>query len=248
MIFLKNAEEIQKMKKAGKITADALAIAGQNVRPGITTKRLDTIIRREIEAQGATPSFLNYGGFPASACISVNDVVIHGIPSDDCILKDGDIVSIDVGACFDGFHGDSSWTFPCGNVSKAAQELMDATRESLFKGIKMALIGNRIGDIAAEIQEYIEAKGYGVVRDFVGHGVGRHLHEDPAVPNFGHRGHGLRLQRGMVIAIEPMVNAGGYEVDAQEDGSVTTSDSSLSAHFEHTIVITDEGPFILTQS
>ena len=208
---------------------------------------IDRIVRKYIEEQGATPSFLNYGGFPASACISVNDVVIHGIPRKNQILKQGDIVSIDVGAFYEGFHGDNAWTFPCGEVSKEAQALMDVTRESLFKGINAARPGNRLGDIGSAVQRYVEARGYSVVRDFVGHGVGAELHEDPSVPNYGTPGRGVRLLPGMTIAIEPMVNQGVHTVETLSDNwSVVTSDGKLSAHFEHTIAITPDGPVILT--
>lgn len=189
----------------------------------------------------------NYGGFPASACISVNDVVIHGIPRKNQILKQGDIVSIDVGAFYEGFHGDNAWTFPCGEVSKEAQALMNTTRESLFEGINAARPGNRLGDIGSAVQRYVEARGYSVVRDFVGHGVGAELHEDPSVPNYGTPGRGVRLLPGMTIAIEPMVNAGVHTVEVLSDKWTTvTTDGKLSAHFEHTIAITPDGPVILT--
>ena len=205
------------------------------------------MVRQYIEKEGATPSFLGYGGFPASACISVNNQVIHGIPSKKHVLKEGDIVSIDIGAYYNGYHGDNAWTFPCGEISKEAQALLDATRESLFEGIKMAKAGNRIGDIASAVQQYVEARNYSVVRDFVGHGVGAKLHEDPSVPNFGTPGRGVRLLPGMTIAIEPMINAGTHEVRVLEDQWTTvTADGKLSAHFEHTIAITPEGPQILT--
>ena len=208
---------------------------------------IDRIVRKYIEEQGATPSFLNYGGFPASACISVNDVVIHGIPRKNQILKQGDIVSIDVGAFYEGFHGDNAWTFPCGEVSKEAQALMNTTRESLFEGINAARPGNRLGDIGSAVQRYVEARGYSVVRDFVGHGVGAELHEDPSVPNYGTPGRGVRLLPGMTIAIEPMVNAGVHTVEVLSDKWTTvTTDGKLSAHFEHTIAITPDGPVILT--
>ncbi len=194
------------MRDAGRISSRALKLAGEAVEPGVSTLEIDRIVRKYIEEQGATPSFLNYGGFPASACISVNDVVIHGIPRKHQILKQGDIVSIDVGAFYEGFHGDNAWTFPCGEVSKEAQDLMDVTRESLFEGINAARPGNRLGDIGSAVQRYVEARGYSVVRDFVGHGVGAELHEDPSVPNYGTPGRGVRLLPGMTIAIEPMVN------------------------------------------
>ena len=248
MVVLKTDREIEKMKAAGRIASKALKLAGEAVEPGISTLEIDDIVRKYIKSEGAKPSFLNYGGFPASACISVNNVVIHGIPSKKCIIKSGDIVSIDVGAFFEGFHGDNAATFACGEVSQEAKALIDATRESLYEGIKMAQIGNRIGDIANAVQRYVEARSYSVVRDFVGHGVGAKLHEDPSVPNYGTPGRGVRLLSGMTIAIEPMVNAGTHEVKVLDDEWTTvTADGKLSAHFENTIAITKDGPIILTQ-
>ena len=247
MVVLKTSRELKAMRDAGRISSRALKLAGEAVEPGVSTLEIDRIVRKYIEEQGATPSFLNYGGFPASACISVNDVVIHGIPRKNQILKQGDIVSIDVGAFYEGFHGDNAWTFPCGEVSKEAQALMDVTRESLFEGINAARPGNRLGDIGSAVQRYVEARGYSVVRDFVGHGVGAELHEDPSVPNYGTPGRGVRLLPGMKIAIEPMVNQGVHTVETLSDNwSVVTSDGKLSAHFEHTIAITPDGPVILT--
>ena len=247
MIVLKTSRELSKMREAGRISSRALRLAGEAVEPGVTTAEIDRLVRQYIEKEGATPSFLGYGGFPASACISVNNQVIHGIPSKKHVLKEGDIVSIDIGAYYNGYHGDNAWTFPCGEISKEAQALLDATRESLFEGIKMAKAGNRIGDIASAVQQYVEARNYSVVRDFVGHGVGAKLHEDPSVPNFGTPGRGVRLLPGMTIAIEPMINAGTYEVRVLEDQWTTvTADGKISAHFEHTIAITPEGPQILT--
>ena len=247
MVVLKTSRELKAMRDAGRISSRALKLAGEAVEPGVSTLEIDRIVRKYIEEQGATPSFLNYGGFPASACISVNDVVIHGIPRKYQILMQGDIVSIDVGAFYEGFHGDNAWTFPCGEVSKEAQALMDVTRESLFKGINAARPGNRLGDIGSAVQRYVEARGYSVVRDFVGHGVGAELHEDPSVPNYGTPGRGVRLLPGMTIAIEPMVNQGVHTVETLSDNwSVVTSDGKLSAHFEHTIAITPDGPVILT--
>ena len=247
MVVLKTSRELKAMRDAGRISSRALKLAGEAVEPGVSTLEIDRIVRKYIEEQGATPSFLNYGGFPASACISVNDVVIHGIPRKHQILKQGDIVSIDVGAFYEGFHGDNAWTFPCGEVSKEAQDLMDVTRESLFEGINAARPGNRLGDIGSAVQRYVEARGYSVVRDFVGHGVGAELHEDPSVPNYGTPGRGVRLLPGMTIAIEPMVNQGVHTVETLSDTwSVVTSDGKLSAHFEHTIAITPDGPVILT--
>lgn len=247
MVILKTAREIALMREAGRISQRALREAGRAIEPGVSTLELDSIVRGYIEKQGATPSFLGYGGFPASACISVNNVVIHGIPGKQQILKEGDIVSIDVGAKLDGYHGDNAWTFPCGKVSREAQSLMDATRDALFEGIRQAVAGNRTGDIGHAVQSYVEARSYSVVRDFVGHGVGAKLHEDPSVPNYGTPGRGVRLLPGMVIAIEPMVNQGTHRVRVLDDKWTTvTADGKLSAHFEHTIAITPHGPVILT--
>ena len=229
------------------ISARALKLGGEAVEPGVTTGEIDRIIRKFIESQGATPSFLNYGGFPASACISINDTVIHGIPGQRVIQK-GDIVSIDVGAYFNGFHGDNAATFAAGEVSEEAKALMKATEESLYEGIRAAVSGNRIGDIGAAVQRYVEVRGYSVVRQFVGHGVGTNLHEDPSVPNYGTPGRGPRLLPGMTLAIEPMINAGGPDVKILGDGWTTvTTDGRLSAHFEHTVAITADGPVILTR-
>lgn len=247
MVVLKTTREISAMRNAGRVSQKALRLAGEAVEPGASTLEIDRIVRKYIEEQGATPSFLGYGGFPASACISVNNVVIHGIPSKSKILKQGDIVSIDVGACLQGYHGDNAWTFACGDISKEAQALLDTTREALFEGIKNAIAGNRIGDIGSAVQRYVEPRSYSVVRDFVGHGVGAKLHEDPSVPNYGTPGRGVRLLPGMTIAIEPMINAGGHEVKVLSDRWTTvTADGSLSAHFEHTIAITSDGPVIMT--
>ena len=247
MVNLKTSRELRLMREAGKISQEALLKAGEAVKPGVTTYELDKIVRTTIEKAGAVPSFLGYGGFPASACISVNNVVIHGIPSKKQILKEGDIVSIDAGALYEGFNGDNAWTFPCGKISEEAQKLLDATRESLFEAIKMAQPGNRLGDIGSAVQRYVEARNYSVVREFVGHGVGAKLHEDPSVPNYGTPGRGVRLLPGMTIAIEPMVNAGSHQVTVLGDGWTTvTRDGKLSAHFEHTIAITPDGPVILT--
>lgn len=248
MIVLKTSRELSVMRKAGLISQQALRLAGEAVEPGVSTWELDKIVRQYIEKMGATPSFLGYSGFPASACISVNDVVIHGIPSKSQILKKGDIVSIDVGACYEGFHGDNAWTFPCGEIGEDAQALLDATEKALFLGIEQARPGNRLGDIGHAVQEYVEARNYSVVREFVGHGVGAKLHEDPSVPNYGTPGRGVRLLPGMVIAIEPMINMGGCAVKVLPDGWTTvTKDGRLSAHFEHTVAITPDGPVILTQ-
>ena len=249
MVILKTSREIAKMRQAGRISQRALQAAGKAVEPGVSTYEIDCIVREYIEKQGAVPSFLGYGGFPASACISVNNVVIHGIPSKSEILKQGDIVSIDVGAYFEGYHGDNAWTFPCGDISKEAQRLIDTTKESLFEGIKQAISGNRIGDIGHAVQEYAEARSYSVVRKFVGHGVGAKLHEDPSVPNYGMSGKGIRLLPGMTIAIEPMINQGTHQVRVLNDGWTTvTADGKLSAHFEHTVAITPDGTVILTSA
>lgn len=246
MISIKNSRELAAMKEACIISARALKLAGEAVEPGVTTQEIDHLVRRYIESQGAKPSFLGYGGFPGSACISVNETVIHGIP-DRRKIKAGDIVSVDVGAYFNGYHGDNAATFPAGEVSKEARALMDATRESLYEGIRAAVAGNRIGDIGAAVQRYVEVRGYSVVRQFVGHGVGTDLHEDPSVPNFGTPGRGPRLVPGMTLAIEPMINAGTQDVRILKDGWTTvTKDGRLSAHFEHTIAITPDGPVILT--
>ena len=249
MVVIKTAREISLMKEAGIISARALKLAGDAVEPGVTTYEIDSIVRKYIESQGAVPSFLGYGGFPASACISVNNVVIHGIPSKKCVLKQGDIVSIDVGAKLNGFHGDNAWTYACADISKEAQALLDATRESLFEAINVAKIGSRIGDIGSTVQKYAEDRGYSVVRQFVGHGVGTNLHEDPSVPNYGTAGRGMRLAEGMTIAVEPMVNMGLSDVKVLDDDWTTvTVDGSLSAHFEKTIAITKDGPVILTDA
>lgn len=247
MIIVKNSRELNDMRDACRISAQALQFAGESIKVGMTTGELDRKIRNFIEKQGATPSFLGYGGFPASACLSVNETVIHGIPGDR-VLHEGDIVSVDVGAFYHGYHGDNAATFPVGKISDEAQALLDATRESLYEGIAQAVAGNRIGDISHAVQAYVEERGYSVVRQYVGHGVGTHLHEEPNVPNFGTPGRGPRLVPGMTIAIEPMINCGTHEIEVLPDGwTVLTKDRKLSAHFEHTIAVTTEGPVILTQ-
>ena len=247
MIIQKTSKQILLMREAGRITGNALKVAGRAIEPGLSTKELDTVIRRYIEGEGAKPSFLGLYGFKGSACISLNHQVIHGIPSSDVVIKNGDIVSVDVGAYINGYHGDSAYTFGVGDVSPEAKRLLDTTRESLYMGIKQAVKGNRIGDIGHAVQQYAEARSYSVVRDFVGHGVGAKLHEDPSVPNYGIPGHGLRLRPGMVIAIEPMINQGTPRVRVLKDKWTTvTADGLLSAHFEHTIAITSNGPVILT--
>ncbi len=246
MITLKSSHEIELMRRAGKITAAARALAGEMVKPGVTTQEIDRAVEQFIRSQGAVPSFLNYSGYPASACISVNDEVIHGIPGKR-VLKEGDIVSVDVGAYIGGFHGDCAATFPCGKISPEAEDLIRVTRESFFEGIKMAKEGHRLMDISAAIQMYVESRGYSIVREFVGHGIGTHLHESPEVPNYGRPGRGPRLLRGMTLAIEPMVNAGEAGVMQLSDGwTVKTLDGKLSAHYENTVLITDGEPEILT--
>lgn len=247
MILVKNSEQLAIMRKAGHITGEAILVAREHIREGVSTKELDIRIREYIEKCGAKPSFLGYGGFPGSACISLNDEVIHGIPSKDRILHEGDIVKIDVGACYKGFHGDSANTFGVGKISEEAEKLIAATRESFFCGAAQAKAGNRIGDIGSAVFEYANALGYGVVKRYVGHGVGMELHEDPEVPNFGTAGRGPRLMPGMTIAIEPMINAGTYLVKEMSDGwTVKTADGRLSAHYEHTLAITDGEPVLLT--
>ena len=248
MITIKTPEQIAKIAVAGRITGEALALAGEMIRPGITTKQIDEKIRRHIEKCGARPSFLGYGGFPASACISVNNEVIHGIPGGR-VLEEGDIVKVDVGAFIGGFHGDSACTFPVGKISDEAKRLIDVTRESFYKGIEAAeREGARLGDIGYAIQSHVEANGFSVVKKYVGHGIGHDLHEDPNVPNFGTAGRGVRLCRGMVIAVEPRVNAGKSEVIERPDKwTVVTKDGSLSAHYEHTVAITADGAKLLTK-
>ena len=234
------------MRRAGRITAAARALAGKLVKPGATTLEIDLAVRKFIEGQGAKPSFLGYAGFPGSACISVNDEVIHGIPGPR-VLREGDIVSVDVGAYFEGFHGDCAATFPCGEVSAEALHLMQVTRQSFFEGIRYAREGARVSDISHAVQQYAEAEGCSLVRDYVGHGVGAKLHEAPEVPNYGPAGHGPRLLPGMTLAVEPMVNAGGWEIKVLKDGwTVKTADGSLAAHYENTILITDGEPELLT--
>lgn len=247
MIVLKTGRELKIMKEACRISAGALQLVGRAVEPGVTTAELDRIAEEYIRSEGAVPNFKNYDGYPATACISVNNEVIHGIPTEKRKIKQGDIVSVDLGAMFEGYHGDNAATFACGDISDEAKRLMDATKESLYEGIKAARAGGRIGDIGHAVQSYVEARGYSVVRQFVGHGVGTHLHEAPEVPNFGIPGRGIRLLPGMTIAIEPMVNIGNPDVKIMPDGwTVLTKDGSLSAHFEHTVAVTSDGPQIMT--
>ena len=246
MIIIKNNKEIDLMRSAGKIVAETLLLIEEKVRPGITTAELDSIAEEFITKHGARPSFKGLYGFPASLCISVNEQVVHGIPG-GYVLKDGDIVSVDCGANINGFHGDAARTFGVGNITKEAEKLINVTRESFFRGIEYAKVGNRLTDISHEIQNCVEAAGFSVVRDFVGHGIGRVVHEDPDIPNYGPPGRGPKLVEGMALAIEPMVNAGSYKVKTlSNDWTVVTSDGSLSAHYENTIVILPDGPEILT--
>ena len=247
MIVLKTGRELKIMKEACRISAGALQTAGKAVEPGVSTAELDRLAEEYIRSQGGEPNFKNYEGYPATACISINNEVIHGIPTTKRVLRQGDIVSIDLGAKFEGYHGDNAATFACGDISAEAKRLMDTTQESLYEGIRAAVQGGRIGDISHAIQSYVEAKGFSVVRQFVGHGIGTQLHEAPEVPNFGTAGRGIRLLPGMTLAIEPMVNVGRPDVKVLSDGwTVLTCDGSLSAHFEHTIVITPDGPKIMT--
>ena len=246
MICVKTERELEIMRRACKITAAARALAGEMVRPGVTTGEIDKAVHDFIVSQGAKPSFLHYQGYPASACISVNEVVIHGIPGKR-VLKDGDIVSVDVGAYYQGFHGDCAATFACGNISQEAQRLIDVTKQSFFEGIRFARQGYRVSDISHAVQTYVEANGFSVVRAFVGHGVGEHLHEEPSVPNYGAPGKGPRLVKNMTIAVEPMVNMGTYDVRVLRDGWTTvTADGKLAAHYENSILITDGEAEILT--
>jgi methionyl aminopeptidase len=246
MIIIKNHDEITLMKKAGRIVGETLLLLEKEVKPGVATADLDRMAEEFITKHGAKPSFKGLYGFPSSLCISVNEQVIHGFPG-AYVLKEGDIVSIDCGAFLDGFHGDAARTFPVGNISVDAQKLIDITKESFFQGISFAKKGNKLTDISYGIQSYVEAAGFSVVRDFVGHGIGRKVHEDPNVPNFGKSGRGPKLLEGMVLAIEPMINAGTHKVKTLKDGwTVVTADSSLSAHYENTVAILSDGPEILT--
>ena len=246
MISIKTERELEIMRKACKITAAARAMAGEMVRPGVTTGEIDKAVHDFIISQGAKPSFLHYQGYPGSACISVNEVVIHGIPGKR-VLKEGDIVSVDVGAFYQGFHGDCAATFACGTISPEAQRLIDVTKQSFFEGIRFARQGYRVSDVSHAVQTYVEANGFSVVRAFVGHGVGEHLHEEPSVPNYGAPGKGPRLVKNMTIAVEPMVNMGTYDVRVLKDGWTTvTADGKLAAHYENSILITDGEAEILT--
>ena len=248
MIELKTREEIEIMRRAGQVVARVLDLAGEVIKPGMTTSELEQLIDSSIRDQGAIPAFKNYQGFPASACISINDEVVHGIPGDR-LIEEGDIVSVDVGSIVDGFYGDSARTYAVGKISQEKSRLMKSTLDSLITGIDKARKGNRLGEISAAVQRVAEGQGYGVVRQLVGHGIGRKMHEEPQVPNFGSPGDGPVLTTGMVLAIEPMINMGTYDVKTLPDGwTVVTADGQPSAHFEHMVAILDDGPDILTLS
>lgn len=247
MITIKSAKQVEKMRASAKITKEALELLEKHIKPGVTTAQLDKIAYDFIISKGAKPNFLNYNGFPGSICASLNDEVVHGIPSKKVVLKEGDIISIDMGAVLDGWHSDAARTFGVGKISDEAQRLIDVTRESFFEGIKYLKHGAKLGDVSSAIQNYVEKNGYSVVRDLVGHGIGQSLHEDPSVPNFGSAGRGVKLAAGMTLAIEPMVNAGTHKVAVlDDDWTVVTYDGNLSAHYENTVLITKDGYEILT--
>ncbi len=247
MITIKTDKEISLMRESGKLTKNVLELIGREIRVGMTTKELDKIAYDYIKSCGAYPSFLGYSGYPASTCISIDDTVVHGIPSDDIVIKEGQIVSVDVGVILNGWHGDAARTFMVGEVSEEKKKLVKVTEECFFKAIENLRDGSPIGDIGYRVQTHAEANGFSVVRALVGHGIGKEMHEDPSVPNYGRKGTGIRLKKGMVIAIEPMINAGVYQVDFMPDGwTVKTKDRKPSAHYENTIAITDEGVEILT--
>lgn len=248
MITIKSRGDLEKLREAGRVAAQALELAGKSIRPGMTTYQLDKILHDFIVHCGATPTFLGYGGFPASACISINEEVIHGIPSRHRVMKAGDIVSVDVGATLNGFVGDNAATFPVGDISQAAQDLLETTKASLYEAIATAQVGARLGDVCHAVEAYCSERGYGIVREYCGHGIGREMHEDPEVPNYGKPGHGVRLMPGMTFCIEPMINQKGDAVRVLKDGwTVVTANGSLSAHFEHEIAVTKDGPVILTR-
>ncbi len=248
MINIKTAQEIEEMKAAGALSKAALRRAGALVRPGVTTREIDQVVEGFIRLHGAVPTFKGYGGFPASICSSVNEQVVHGIPSPSTVLQEGDIISIDTGATYQGWVGDNAWTFYVGTPSEERRALCECTRDCLKAGIEQAVPGNHLGDIGAAVQELAESNGYGVIRDYVGHGVGRVMHEDPEVRNYGKRGRGVRLQAGMVIAIEPMITMGTYECEVLSNGwTVVTADRLSAAHYENTVAITKDGPVILTE-
>lgn len=247
-IELKSPADLERMRRAGRLAGQVLAEVGRAVKPGVSTKDLDRLAEKFIRAAGGVPTFLGYLGYPASICASINDEVVHGIPNAKRILREGDVVGIDVGATLEGFVGDTAATFPVGRISAENETLLNTTREALERGIAATRVGNRLGDVSSAIQAVAEARGYGVVRDFVGHGIGRNMHEEPSVPNYGTPGTGIRLDVGLVIALEPMVNAGTWKVRKLDDGwTVVTEDGKPSAHFEHTVAVTEAGPEILTR-
>ena len=246
-VSIKSAREIALMRESGRILAEVHERLKEEIKPGISTYEIDRIGEKMIRSYGCTPSFLNYNGYPASICVSVNDEVVHGIPNKKRILKEGDIVSLDAGVIWKGYHSDAARTHGVGEISKEAQNLIDATRQSFYEGIKMAVSGNHLNDISKAVDSYISSFGYGIVRDLVGHGVGANLHEDPQIPNFAQRRRGTKLRPGMTLAVEPMINMGGWQVEwLEDDWTVVTKDGSLSAHYENTIRITDGEPEILT--
>jgi len=248
MVILKSPAEIKKMRESNGIVAEVLEGLRERVRPGVTTLELDEYAESYAHKKGAVPAFKGYSGYPFALCASVNSEVVHGFPSGR-VLKDGDIISLDYGVCYGGYYGDSAITLPVGEVSNKAQRLMKVTQEALYKGIEEAKAGNRLGDVSFAVQEYVENEGFSIVRDYVGHGIGKNLHEDPPVPNYGIRGRGIELKPGIVLAIEPMVNEGTYRVKVKSDGwTVMTTDGKLSAHFEHTVAITENGPEILSKT
>lgn len=248
MVTIKSQREIDLMREAGRVVALAHQEVAKHIKPGVSTDELNRVVENTIRSLGAIPSFLNYNGFPASSCISVNDVVVHGIPSKSQLLKSGDIVSVDIGAILKGYHGDSAWTYACGDISETALHLMKVTEEALFQGLSMVKPGARLSDVSHAIQVYAESQGCSVVREFVGHGIGKVMHEDPQIPNFGLPGKGITLRPGMTLAIEPMINSGRKEVKVLSDNWTTkTIDGSLSAHYEHTVLVTEDGYEILTK-
>ena len=246
-ITIKSKTDLAKMREAGRVAARALELAGKSIKPGMTTKQLDKLVHDYIVGCGAIPSFLGYGGFPASACISINDEIIHGIPSHKRVIREGDIVSVDVGATYQGFVGDNARTFAVGEVSQEAKELLEVTEASLYAAIETAQVGARLGDVCHAVEDYCASRGYGIVREYCGHGIGRQMHEEPEIPNYRMAKRGMKLKAGMTLAIEPMINAGTYAVKWEKDGwTVVTRDGSLSAHYENTVLVTEDGPEILS--